>query len=275
MGVVYRAHDVTLGRPVALKTLPSVSPEYAIRLRREARAGASLSHPAIALVYGAETWRETPILVFEFLAAGTLADRLAGGALSESRVRELGLVLVDALAAAHARGVLHRDIKPSNIGFTEEERPKILDFGLARILHDGRRENAFPRRSDPQDSQAATSPLTLQTLSATGAGGYVIGTPAYMSPETVVGEPPDEGVDLWSLAVVLYEAATGKNPFLRATVAGTMHAVRKKAAPDPRDLVPALTPGFAELLCDALARDRTRRPASATALRERLSAIPG
>ena len=129
MGVVYRAHDLALGRMVAIKTLPRVSAEEAAHLRREARAMAALSHPNLAVIFGAETWRGTPMLVVEYLGGGTLADRLRLGRAAQAEVIELGLTLTDALEHIHRVGILHSDIKPANIGFTTTF--KLLDFGPA------------------------------------------------------------------------------------------------------------------------------------------------
>src|SRR5207253_8576282 len=120
---------------VAIKTLPRVSPEHAMRLRREARAMAAVQHRHLALIYGVETWRGTPLLVVEYLDGGTLADRLKAGPLAIDGVRELGISLCGALHSMHRSGVLHRDIKPSNIGFTREGVPKQLDFGLAMLAN--------------------------------------------------------------------------------------------------------------------------------------------
>ena len=171
MGVVYLARDVTLGRDVALKTLPRRSGDAVSHLKDEARAMAALDHPALATIYGLEVWRGTPVLVVEHLAGGTLADRLARGTLPRADVLALGLRLADALLYMHARGLLHRDVKPSNIGFSADGVAKLLDFGLS------------------------------------DAGGSLAGTPAYLPPETLAGATPDAAVDLWGLAVVLSEAS--------------------------------------------------------------------
>src|SRR5262245_4112665 len=150
MGVVYRAIDLLLGRTVAIKTLPKVSPEYSMRLRREARAMAAVAHPNLALIFGAETWRGTPMLIFEYLSGGTLDHRLRHTRLSLEQTLNLGIILADVLERTHGEGILHRDIKPSNIGYTNANTPKLLDFGLAHILTDSRRETRL-RRSMAED----------------------------------------------------------------------------------------------------------------------------
>ena len=132
MGVVYRAADLSLRRTVAIKTLPRVSPMRAERLRDEARTMARLQHPHLATIHGVETWRGTPLLVVEFLAGGTLADRLRTGPLPLATVAGLGLRLSDALEHIHQADMVHCDIKPSNIGFSASGAVKLLDFGLAQ-----------------------------------------------------------------------------------------------------------------------------------------------
>jgi hypothetical protein len=136
MGVVYQATDLTLKRSVAIKTLPRLNPEHAAQLMREALAMASISHPHLATIYGVESWRNTPFLVEEFMAAGTLVDRLRSGPLAVTDVVRLGCSLTDVLAHLHHSGIVHCDIKPSNIGFTQGDVPKLLDFGIAYLFRD-------------------------------------------------------------------------------------------------------------------------------------------
>ena len=236
MGVVYDATDLALDRRVAIKTLPRVSPEHAERLRREARAMAAVLHHHLAFIYGLESWRGTPLLVVEYLAQGTLADRLRGGPLPPSEVVVLGAALASALEALHAVGFLHRDIKPSNIGFAGDGTPKLLDFGLAHFGFDVSAEPA--------------------------------GTPLYMSEEALRGDPPDARFDLWSLAVVLYEATAGVHPLAghgswrRGLQPGLVADVRTH-----RQDCPAALAGF---FGQALAPDRRQRPATAAEFRTRL-----
>ena len=141
MGVVYRAVDLRLQQPRAVKTLPHVDPVLASRLRREARAMATVSHRNLALLYGLEFWRGAPMLVMEFLDGGTLAEHLQRRSLSLRETIDLGTHLADALGVLHGAGILHRDIKPSNIGYTADGTPRLLDFGLARLLPRGPTEN--------------------------------------------------------------------------------------------------------------------------------------
>ena len=170
MGVVYLAEDLSLGRKVALKTLPGLTVGAVDRLRGEARAMASLNHEGLATLYGLEVWRQTPILVVEYFPLGTLDDALKVGPLPARDVLALGIRLADALAYMHAHGVLHRDLKPSNIGLTADGTAKLLDFGLS------------------------------------ADADWLVGTPAFLPPEALAGAPPSVAVDLWGLCISLRQA---------------------------------------------------------------------
>lgn len=199
MGIVYLAVDTALDRQVALKTLPRLAPAAAARIRHEARAMAAVSHPHLATIHGAETWRGTPFLVLELVPKGTLRDRFHEGPLSISEVQSLARALLSVLDQLHGRGILHRDVKPSNIGIAADGTVKLLDFGVATL-------------ADP-----LVGPGT--------PAAEMAGTPAYMCPEAFAGAPPDPMFDLWSLNVVLIEAMTGRNPFHRETTPETRRAV--------------------------------------------------
>jgi len=173
-GVAYLARDMALGRDVALKTLPALRGGSVARLRDEARAMATLNHGSLAIIYGLEVWRGTPVLVVEYMSGGTLAERLMQGPLPRAEVVALGIRLADALTYMHERGLLHRDVKPSNIGLTSDGVAKLLDFGLS------------------------------------ADAGTPAGTPAYLPPETLDGAPADAAMDLWGLATVLLEAGGGR-----------------------------------------------------------------
>ncbi len=215
MGVVYRATDLRLHQARAVKTLPGADPVMMARLRREARAMASAAHPNLATLHSLESWRGSPMLVMEFLEGGSLSDRLRGGPLSVSKTLLLGIALGRGLAALHGRGLLHRDIKPSNIGFSADDTPKLLDFGLARLY-------AAPGSAATSTAARVESPSSLAALTE---GPGIPGTPAYISPEVLDGAPPTPADDVWSLAVTLLEACTGANPYRAGTVASTVARV--------------------------------------------------
>ncbi len=256
MGVVYRANDRVLERPVAIKTLPEAEPEEVAQLRREARAMAAVSHPNLAPIYSAESFRGTPLLVTEFLEGGTLADRIETSPITLPALARLGEEMSAALAHLHRAGILHRDVKPSNIGFKEDGLAKLLDFGLARIS----REPARP-------TAAAADGMHWHT---TGTEPGLVGTPLYLPPEALRGEPADVGFDLWALAATLYEAISGLHPLERETGAATRAAILAAQATDLREALPTAPPALAAFFTDALHAERRRRPRNAREFGERL-----
>lgn len=216
MGVVYRAIDTRLQQVRAVKTLIGpVEPATVARLRREARAMAAARHPNLATLYGLELWRGAPMLVMEFLEGGTLADRLRRGPLPSGQVLRLGATLAEAVGALHAAGLLHRDIKPSNIGFAADGTPKLLDFGLAKLL-------ARPATTMSED--VGNDSTWSVSGSMTGEAG-IRGTPAYLSPDVLSGAPASPADDLWSLSVTLLEACAGANPLKGPSVPATVTRV--------------------------------------------------
>ncbi len=250
MGVVYRARDLALGRTVALKTLPSLSAHAAARLRREARTVALLAHDHLAVIHASETWRGRPILVFEYLAGGTLDRRIRIAPLGATDLLALSAAIASALASAHAAGILHRDVKPSNIGFDAMGRPKLLDFGLAQFTD----EMSQGREHDASATAGGESSSSL------------VGTHAYLSPEMVLGAAPSTAGDLWALALTSYEALTGVNPFRDANPTRTMNRIVANEVPDPRQLRPDCPAPLADLLSRALDKDPSVRPQSANDL---------
>jgi hypothetical protein len=250
MGVVYGALDLALGRRVALKTLPRTNPEEADHLRREARAMAAITHPNLALILGAETWQGTPVLVLEYLAGGTLEARLEVGGLPAAEAFDLSARMARVLERVHKAGLLHRDVKPSNVGFTEHGEPKLLDFGLVQILSD-----VVPAK-----------PLTFE---APAQEVDFAGTPIYMSPEALDGRRPEPGFDLWSLAVVAFEAVAGRHPFKRESGAATQAAIRRGYCEELSQILPSrIRTAGDSLFHAALSADRGRRPNTAAELAE-------
>ncbi|MEO6239346.1 MAG: serine/threonine-protein kinase [Vicinamibacterales bacterium] len=197
MGVVYAAEDTRLGREVALKAL---TPEYTSdpsrreRLRREARAAASLSHTAIATVYALEEIDGELFIISELVRGQTLREEIRAGALAAERLPSTLLEIAEALAAAHARGIVHRDLKPENVIRGVDGHVKVLDFGLARIAG--------------QDSQSSVTKLTQLT-----EAGFAVGTPGYMAPEQFSGGIIDARTDVFAFGVLAVELGTGEHPF--------------------------------------------------------------
>jgi serine/threonine protein kinase len=243
MGVVYQAEDTRLGRQVAVKVLTaSVGADAAMRerLRREARAAAALSHPAIATVFSFEDIDGRACLVTEFVRGDTLRTEIARGPLPIEAVIDTGIQVARGLAAAHAAGVVHRDLKPENVVRNREGGVKILDFGIARL--DSSPEPGAPRLTHP---------------------GSILGTPGYMSPEQLDGSDVDGRADIFALGVLLFELATARHPFEAATPGAT--AARVMAA-DPHALSALdapLAPGLDAIVRRCLRRHRADRYASA------------
>jgi eukaryotic-like serine/threonine-protein kinase len=271
MGVVYQATDLLLGRPVAIKTLPRLSPERSLRMRREARAMAAVAHPGLALIFGAETWRGTPLLVLELLEGGSLGDRLRERRLTVGETLGLGAALCAAVGVLHRAGILHRDIKPSNIGYTRDGQPKLLDFGLARIL-EGDREPLPGGGAGLAEGSGLSQDETLTETLRT-SDGHLIGTPLYMSPEATLGETPDPSFDLWALSLVLWEALTGKHPFTGENRSGTRDRILAARLPELRELRPECPQPVAAFFDSALHRRASRRPPSADEMGRRLAAL--
>ncbi|HKH47999.1 MAG TPA: serine/threonine-protein kinase [Thermoanaerobaculia bacterium] len=273
MGVVYRGADLSLGRPVAVKTLRRVSPEDAMRLRREARTAASVSHRHLAPVYGMETWQGTPMLVLELLEGGTLAQQLERSRLTPRETVELGIAVADALAQLHSVDILHRDIKPSNIGFTRDGVPKLMDFGIARVhldLRHDRLSSSFEGEED--DSLLPPTAVWHSTPTSLTLSKQLVGTLSYLSPEALAGEPADASFDLWSLAIVLYECLLGRKVF-GGDPKQVMARIKQGRVPELSQVLPDADEGLGELFRTALHKNRARRPATARELKQKLEAL--
>lgn len=265
MGVVYKGHDLSLNRTVALKTLTRVSPHAGASLGYEAQMMASVIHPHLATIYSLERWRGTPILVAEFLEGGTLSARLRKGPQSLVDVLQLGVALASALEHLHMNRVLHRDVKPSNIGFSGDGVPKLLDFGLASFL------SGPPQGGSRPDQTGDAEPCATQSI-AVGLG-FVAGTPLYLSPEAASGYDTHADFDVWGLAIVLYEAIAGAHPFAAPTIPEVLAKVRSAVVPDLRRFRPDCPDPVACGFGLMLAPHRRDRPRTATALREMLQTL--
>lgn len=256
MGVVYEALDISLGRRVALKTLGRLSGVAVGRLETEAQMMAAVAHPNLAIIFGVERWRDTPVLVLEFCDRGTLTPRL-GGPQRIDDVLRLGMLLAPALEQLHAAGILHRDIKPSNIGFTRDDTPKLLDFGLASLLTQS--ELLSP-------AAGSTSAPITQTQSVGIGHRRLVGTPLYLPPEALDGAFPDPGFDLWALSLLMFEAIAGRHPFADTTVPRVLGRIASLTQLDLRRLRRDCPGKIADAFQLMLSRDRDRRPRSAAEL---------
>src|SRR5271170_1616534 len=249
MGLVFRASDQQLERDVAIKVLPPgmLADEAARKnFRREALALAKLNHPNIGTVYEFSSQEGLDFLVMEYVGGVAVDARLASGPLTQKEVLRLGFQLADGLASAHEHGVIHRDLKPANMRLTEDNRLKILDFGLAQFV---RQETDLGITASISDSKNVT------------------GTLPYMSPEQLRGELTDQRSDIWSAGAVLYELVTGRRPFPFSQVPRLIDAIMNKPPEMPSVLNPKISPGLEVAILKCLDKDPERRYQFARELR--------
>lgn len=261
MGVVYEAEDVRLHRHVALKFLPeglADDPQALERFEREAQAASALNHPGICTLYDIDERDGKRFIIMELLEGQTLDHCLAGKQLPISRLLDIAIQIADALDAAHSKGIVHRDLKPSNIFITQRGPAKILDFGLAKLLH-GEKAHAAP------DLATAESELTGK--------GVTLGTLVYMSPEQARGEQIDARTDLFSMGAVLYEMATGQRPFRGKTGLEIATAILKDVPQAPSFLNSAVPPELDRIISKCLEKDRDTRYQFAAELRADLKRL--
>ena len=250
MGEVYRAHDQSLGRDVALKVLPTafaLDPERVARFRREAQVLAALNHPHIASIYGLEESSGGLGLVLELVEGPTLADRLVHGPLPLDEAGPIAGQVAEALEAAHDCGIIHRDLKPANIKVRADGTVKVLDFGLAKAFD--------PVGTDGVD-EASQSP-TLTSPAATRAG-VILGTAAYMSPEQARGRSIDKRADVWAFGCMLYEMLAGTRPFAGDDVSQTIARVIERE-PDWEKLSTIAPPPVVRVIRRCLQKDVRQR----------------
>ncbi len=259
MAEVWKARDTRLGRDVALKLLPEEwarDPERLGRFRDEARALAALNHPNIVTIHAIEVHEGRPFLAMEWIPGRTLDELIPDGGLPPRDLFDFAIPVCDALASAHAHGVVHRDLKPRNVMVTPERLVKLLDFGLARV------RPASPRR-DPDEV----------TTEVSGDPAGLSGTGPYLAPEQIRGDAADARSDLFSLGVMLFEMAAGRRPFRGARVADLFASILRDAPPDLGALRPDLPRHLDRLVRRCLEKDPARRTMDAAALRDELSAL--
>jgi serine/threonine protein kinase len=268
MGVVYLAEDERLGRQVALKFLPatwSKERKALERFRLEARAASSLSHPAICAIYDIGDHEDTPFIVMEALKGETLRERILKGPIKVPDVLDIGIQLADALAAAHAQGIVHRDIKPANIFLGEKNRVKVLDFGLAKLMTAPSSLSSGADTASPMSVRVTPDQITVP--------GTALGTVSYMSPEQARGEDIDARTDLFSLGAVFYEMVTGVQAFGGSTTAVVYDAILNRAPRSIAHLNPLVPPRLEAVIATLLEKDRDLRYQHASDLEAELKRI--
>jgi tRNA A-37 threonylcarbamoyl transferase component Bud32/predicted Zn-dependent protease len=249
MGVVYEAEDMRLKRRVALKFLPEAltnNSRALHRFEREACAASALNHPNICTIYEIAEHEGQPIIVMELLEGTTLRARLSSGALPLESILDLGIQVCDALDAAHSRGIIHRDIKPANIFITSRGSAKILDFGIAKLIHEHKAETETMRLNETDES------LTI--------AGVIIGTASYMSPEQALGEELDHRTDLYSFGVVLREMVAGRQPSRQSRESqSTLDTLLSPKQAPHAGSNPSMPPGFDRIVKRATQKDPEMR----------------
>jgi len=268
MGEVYKAKDMTLGRDVAIKVLPSgfsIDRDRLRLLEQEARAASALNHPNIITIH--EFGREEGVhfIVSEFIEGETLRRRMAGDRMNAAEILEIAIQITGALNAAHEAGIIHRDIKPENVMLRPDGLVKVLDFGLAKLVE--------PRSFDTVMNENDTSDDASGATTAGDGTGVVMGTVSYMSPEQARRERLDARSDLFSLGVALYEMAAGHSPFARETFADTIASILELEPPPLAQLTSEVPEAMEQIIHKALSKDREERYQTARELLDDLKRL--
>jgi serine/threonine protein kinase len=236
MGVVYQAQDPQINRTIALKILREdrvTSEDFVKRFLKEAMAIGRLSHANIVTIYDVGQDHGTIYLAMEYLEGRPFNDIIRESTLNPTEIAMLAIQLAESLDYAHKKGIVHRDIKPSNIMLTPDNQVKITDFGIARI-------------EDPSMHQQTRA-------------GEILGTPVYMSPEQVMGQPLDGRSDLYSLGVILYELAAGRRPYSGENLTAIFRAITMDNPQDPSEINPSIPPGLSKLIMKGLNKEANDR----------------
>jgi len=262
MGVVYKAVDTRLDRPLALKFLPDnmMQDSQALeRFRREARAASALNHPGICTIYDIGEQDGRAFIAMEFIDGETLRSHIHGKALPLEEMLKLGIQIAEALDAAHAEGIIHRDIKPANIFVTKHGQAKVLDFGLAKLV--------------PKGVASTDAHFGGEAPDSTSIVGIISGTPSYMSPEQIRGDDLDPRTDIFSLGLLVYEMATGRQAFSGGMGGMIIEAVLTRSPVPVRSINPDIPPRLEEIINKALRKDRNQRYQHAADIRTDLQRL--
>ena len=259
MGEVYRARDARLDRIVAIKVLPtscSADPERLQRFIQEARAAAALNHPNILSIFDIGEEHGAPYIVSELLQGQTLRERMRNGPIPSRKAVDYALQAARGLAAAHEKGIVHRDLKPENLFLTDDERVKILDFGLAKLTR-------------PENDAGADAP----TVQVNTEPGQIMGTVGYMSPEQVRGKPADHRSDIFAFGSILYEMLSGQRAFRGESAADTMSAILKEEPAELSETTRNVPPALERMVRHCLEKNPAHRFQSAGDLAFNLEAL--
>jgi serine/threonine protein kinase len=246
MGVVYKARDTHLDRPVAIKVLPADKVADAGRKQRfvqEAKAASALNHPNIITIHDINSCEGVDFIVMEYVEGKSLDKLVPSKGMRPTQALKSAVQIADALAKAHGAGIIHRDLKPSNVMVTDDGRVKILDFGLAKLL-------------EPAESSPEAPTLTARSLTEEGA---VVGTATYMSPEQAEGRRIDGRSDIFSFGSVLYEMVTGRKPFAADSRLSILIKILNEDPTPPSQLVTSIPPELEKIILRCLRKERARR----------------